>query len=387
MVKMIPYGRQFLDKEDIINVNNVLKSNYLTQGAYVPNFEKLLQLKVKVKYAVACNSATSALHIACLSLDLKKNDIVWTSPNSFIASANCAEYCGAKVDFVDINFNTGNIDIEFLKEKLETANKKNKLPKILIPVHFAGNPTNQEAIHKLSKKYGFKIIEDASHSLGSSNKSNKIGSCKFSDITVFSFHPVKSITSAEGGAATTKSYKLYKKMQSFRIHGVENKKNLYNKSYCAFTQTYLGYNYRLSDLHASLGISQLAKLDKFIKERNKIAKKYDKIFENTNIQKLETSKNCTSSYHLYVIRPIEYKKNYSNYKTIKFFRNINIGVNCHYFPIHLQPYYKKKGFKIGDFPNSEKHGRLSISIPIFVGLSNKLQIETAKKILKYFNEL
>ena len=383
---MIPYGKQFIDNEDINSVINVLKSNYLTQGPLTPKFESLILKKTKSKYAVATNSGTSALHISCLALGLKKNDLLWTSPNSFIASANCAEYCGASVDFVDIDFKTGNVDSEYFEEKLKNAKKKNKLPKIFIPVHFGGQPTDQSKIWKLAKKYNVKIIEDASHSLGAKNHNEQVGSCKFSDITVTSFHPVKTITTAEGGVALTNSIKLFNRLKEYRVHGVVQANYKYNGSFCSYFQKNLGYNYRLSDIHSAIGISQISKINKFIIERRKIYTKYINAFENSNIEPIKHKKNYFSSNHLFVIRPKYSIKKFSNIKAINFLRQKGLGVNSHYFPIHLQPYYRKKGFKIGSFPNAEKHGKISVSIPIFVGLTAENQDKIIKILNNYYNE-
>lgn len=382
---MIPYGKQYIDNDDIKNVFKVLKSNYLTQGPLTPKFEDLIAKYTSSKYAVATNSGTSALHISCLALDLKKDDIVWTSPNSFIASANCAEYCGANIDFVDISYNTGNIDPDEFENKLKKAKKNNTLPKIVIPVHFGGHPTDQKKIWKLANQYNVKVIEDASHSLGAKNLNVKIGSCKYSDITVTSFHPVKTITTAEGGIALTNSLNIYKKLKKFRVHGVVQKNYKYNYSFCSYFQSSLGYNYRLSDIHSAIGISQLKKINTFLTERNYIYKQYIKSFLNTNIEPIKIQKGYFSSNHLFVIRPKHSKKKFSNINAIKNLRKQGIGVNSHYFPIHLQPYYRQKGFKIGDFPNAEKHGKNSVSIPIYVGLKSTQQNKIIKILIDYYN--
>ena len=279
--KAIFYGKQYIDNEDIKSVTNVLRSNFLTQGPYVEKFENKLKKKTHVNYAVSANSATSCLMLACRALGIKKNDLVWTSPNTFVSTANAAVHCGAKIDLVDIDLETGNISIELLKKKLLLAKKKNKLPKLIMPVHFAGQPTEQKEIWKLSKKYGFKIIEDASHSIGAKHYNEVVGSCKWSDIVVMSFHPVKPITTGEGGVALTNNKSFANTMKLLRTHGIE--KNLSRKIKDNIGDWYyehreLGYNFRLSDIHASLGTSQLKKLKFFTAERNKLAKKYNKIF-------------------------------------------------------------------------------------------------------------
>ena len=309
--KIISYGRQYLDKKDINSVNQILKSNFLTQGPTVEKFENNLKKKTSAKYAVSTNSATSCLMLACRALGLKKNDLVWTSPNTFVSTANSALHCGAKVDFVDIDLETGNMSILFLKKKLLEAKNKNQLPKLLIPVHFAGQPTDQKEIWKLSKKYNFKILEDASHSIGAKHHHEIVGSCKWSDIVVMSFHPVKPITTGEGGVALTNKKKLAQKMKMLRTHGIEknlSKKIKHKIGDWYYEQRDLGFNFRLSDIHASLGISQLKKLKYFIKERNKIARRYDQIFkDNKNILPLKIKNYNYSSYHLYVIRIISNK--------------------------------------------------------------------------------
>ena len=375
-MKYIPYGKQTIQEDDIKSVLNTLKSDFITQGPLIKKFKGLLSNKVNAKYCAVMNSATSALHVSCLSLNLCSRDILWTVPNSFVASANCGVYCGAKIDFVDINIKTGIIDIENLKEKLKIAHKKNKLPKIVIPVHFAGQPSDQIEIWKLSKKYGFKIIEDASHSLGASYKNEPVGSCKWSDITVFSFHPVKIITSAEGGAALTNDLKIHNKLKQYSSHGITKDKSKMQFSIkydWYYEQQYLGYNYRLSDLHAALGISQLKKLNTFVNKRNKIAKNYNKKLNRELIELPQIVKNINSSYHLYVIRIREDMFPNMRNKVFKLLRKKGILVNVHYIPIHLHPFYRKLGFKKGDFPISEQYSNEAISLPIFPNLSNREQ--------------
>jgi len=383
---MIPYSRQNISNKDIQEVTKVLKSNYITQGNLVPRFEKKLSKKLNVNFSVVMNSATSALHIACLSLGLKENDILWTVPNTFVASANCAKYCGAEINFVDIDFETGNMSVSKLEEKLIVARKKNKLPKIIIPVHFGGQITEQKKIWNLAKQYGFKIIEDASHSLGASQNKIPVGNCKWSDITIFSFHPVKIITTAEGGVATTNSKKLYNKMKTLHLHGVTNSTYPLNRGfYSSFSQEFLGYNYRMNDIQAALGLSQLTQLDKFVKKRNELSQSYISFFKNTNINPIKILKGNISSCHLFVIRPKNLNNIYNNKKTIQFLRKKGLGVNLHYFPVHLQPYYRRLGFKLGDFINSETHAKYSISIPLFVSLSSEKQSIISKILINYYN--
>ena len=367
---MIPYSRQHIDKDDIDSVIQVLKSNFLTQGPTVRKFEKKITSILKCKEAIAVNSATSALHIACLALNVLKDDIVWTTPNSFVASANCALYCNAKIDFVDIDKYSLNISIHELEKKLKNSKKK-KLPKVLIYVHLAGNPTEQKKIYQLSKKYKFKIIEDASHAFGASHKGELIGSCKWSHISIFSFHPVKIITSAEGGVATTNNLNYAKKMRLLSSHGItkNNKEFIIKKAPpWHYEQKYLGFNYRMSDIHASLGLSQINKYKKFNNLRNKLVKKYIDNLKDQNVSFQTINKDSISSYHLFIIIFSEESINIKVHKRLKKFNYLS---NVHYQPIHLQPYYKKLGFKEGDFPNAEKYPKYSLSIPLFPKLSLK----------------
>ena len=376
---MIPYSRQKILNEDIQEVNKVLKSDYLTQGPFVDRFENSIIKYTGAKFATAVNSATSALHLSCLALGLKKGDILWTVPNTFVASANCAIHCGAKVDFVDIDENDFNISIKKLKEKLEKT-KPNKIPKILITVHFGGLPTYQDKIYKLSKKYNFKIIEDASHSIGSKYKNEIVGSCRWSNITVFSFHPVKIITSGEGGVATTNSLKINQKLKLLRTHGIFKSKKFKPWYY---EQKSLGFNYRMSDIHAALGYSQIKKINKFVNERNKIANLYKEYLANTKISFQQVNKYSKSSYHLFVIK-IDFQNDKKKYENLfKLLRKKNFFVNLHYLPVHLHPYYKELGFKKNNFPVAENYSKKAISLPIFYGLQKKTQIKIIKLIFKF----
>jgi len=387
---MIPYGKQSISKTDIKNLNKVLKSNWLTQGPLVSRFEKKIAKFVGAKYAVATNSASSALHISCLTLGLKKNHYFWTSSNSFVASANCGLHCGAKVDFVDIDEKTWNISLELLIEKLKFSKKKNKLPKIVIPVHFSGQATDQKEIWELSKKYKFKVLEDASHSLGGMHRKQKIGNCRWSDITVFSFHPVKPITTAEGGMALTNDRQLYLKLLKYRNSGItknsEFKKK--NKSYWYYEQQLLGFNYKMNELEASLGLSQLKKLTKFVKRRNQIARIYNKLLKDLPIQLPFIKKLNYSTFHLFVIRfNKKLIKNYSYKKIFDKIRKRGIGINLHYLPIHLQPYFKKLGFKSNYLINSENYSNEAISLPIYHELKlieQKKVITTIKNVLNEY---
>ena len=379
---MIPYGKQNLDEEDIQSVVDVLRSPLITQGKVVPAFERSISERVGSKYSVAFNSATSALHSACLSLGLSKGDIGWTVPNSFVASANCILLTGAKVDFVDIDERSNNISLEKLSEKLKTAKKRNKLPKVLVPVHFSGQPTIQEEIKKLSREYGFKILEDASHSIGASRNNEMVGSCKWSDITVFSFHPVKIITTGEGGMVTCNSKATYNKLNLLRSHGVT--RDFDKKAYgdWFYKQVELGFNYRMTDIAAALGLSQLKKLESFIDSRKKIALEYDSLLEGVPLSLPYSPKGNKSSWHLYVVNFDDPSKDLKDIRNIiyKDLVKNGYGVNVHYIPIHFHPFYRKLGFNIGDFPNSERYYKTALSLPIFPNFKEKDQKNVVKII-------
>jgi len=384
---MIPYGRQNINQDDIDAVISVLQSDFLTQGPCVPAFEQAFTDYCDAHYAVATNSATSALHIACLSLDVSMNDTVWTSPISFVASANCALYCGAKIDFVDIDINTGNLSVQALNHKLVAAKQSNTLPKVLILVHLAGQPCNMQAVKVLADEYDFKIIEDASHAVGGKYKDSITGSCLYSDITIFSFHPVKIITSAEGGLALTNHKLLAEKMRLLRSHGiVSNTSRLTEPSHGPwyYQQQTLGFNYRMTDIHAALGLSQMKRLDQFVAKRNKLAKNYDKAFKNTVLTPLYQAHDSYNSYHLYIILlPKESIKNNKNFQCtlISNLRENNICAHVHYIPIHLQPYYKELGFNAGDFPNAEEYYARAVTIPLYPDLTDEEQQYIIKKLL------
>ena len=385
---MIPYGRQEISKEDIAEVVETLKSDFLTQGPKTPLFEKIVADYCGSKYGVAANSATSALHIACLALDLKKGDRLWTSPNSFVASANCGLYCGAKIDFVDIDPLTYNLSTEALEKKLIQAKQDNKLPKIVIPVHFAGQSCDMQKIHSLGKEYAFKIIEDASHAIGGSYLKNKIGMCEYSDITVFSFHPVKIITTAEGGLATTNDRGLFERMQLFRTHGVTRDPKLMTKETEGawyYQQVDIGFNYRMTELQAALGISQMRRLDEFVNKRNILRNRYDQLLSELPIIKPHQSINVTSALHLYPIQIDKNNTKVSRYKVFNSLKKGGIGVNVHYIPIHTQPYYQEMGFAYGDFPIAETYYNNAISLPLFSQMSSEEQdkvVTTLSKSLK-----
>jgi len=381
---MIPYGKQDISQADIDAVVEVLKSDFLTQGPQVPLFEEKVANYCGADFGVAVNSATSALHIACLALGLGKGDYLWTSPNTFVASANCARYCGAQVDFVDIDSRTFNMSVNKLEEKLIQAQQSNCLPKIVIPVHFAGQSCDMQRIDELSQQYGFKIIEDASHAMGAKYLDKPVGGCQFSDITVFSFHPVKIITTAEGGIATTNQVNLAEKMQLLRSHGVTRNPNLMTKETEGdwyYQQVDLGFNYRMTELQAALGVSQMTRLDDFVAKRTEFAQRYQSLLKELPITLPYQAEYAQSSYHLYPILIDEENVTKSRKAIFDELRTNGIGVNVHYIPVHTQPYYQNLGFKQGDFPQAELYYQQAISIPVFHAMTDAQQ-ETVVAVLK-----
>ena len=377
---MIPYGKQSINQDDISAVIDVLKSDFLTQGPQVPLFEQSVSKYCDAKYGVAVNSATSALHIACLALELGKGDWLWTSPNSFVASANCGLYCGANIDFVDIDPKTYNLCIDKLEKKLIQAEKEGKLPKIIVPVHFAGQSCDMKRLHVLSNKYGFSTIEDASHAIGGKYLDYPIGNCNYSNITIFSFHPVKIITTAEGGLATTNSKNLAEKMQIYRSHGITRNEELMNKTSEGgwfYQQVDLGFNYRMTELQAALGISQMKRLDEFVAKRHILKRRYDSLFSNLPLISPYQDNNCYSAMHLYPIQLELNKIGKSRDQIFEKMRIYNIGVNVHYIPIYNHPYYQNLGFKKGSFPISESYYARAISIPLFQTMTFEQQDEVA----------
>jgi UDP-4-amino-4,6-dideoxy-N-acetyl-beta-L-altrosamine transaminase len=373
---MIPYGKQEITQQDIDAVVDVLKSDFLTQGPKVPEFEKSLIDFTGAQHALAVNSATSALHIACLALDLGKNDYLWTTPITFVASANCGLYCGAKVDFVDIDHDTYNMCPIKLEEKLVAAQKQGQLPKVVIPVHLSGQPCDMEAIHALGRKYGFKIIEDASHAIGGSYHQQPIGACQYSDITVFSFHPVKIVTTAEGGAALTNDSALAEKMALYRSHGItRDPKKMVGEPHGGwyYQQVELGFNYRMTELQAALGVSQMQRLENFVSTRHQIAKRYNLLLETLPVVIPYQLDDTYSGLHLYVIRLKLDVILKSHGQVFEELRKNGIGVNLHYIPVHTQPYYQEMGFKIGDFPEAERYYSDAISLPMYPMLSEEEQ--------------
>ena len=385
---MIPYGRQDISQEDIDEVTRVLRSDFLTQGPKVPKFEKIVATHVGSKHALAVNSATSALHIACLALGLGPGDWLWTTPVTFVASANCGLYCGAQLDFVDIDPCTYNLSPQALEAKLVAAEKAGKLPKVLVAVHLCGQPCDMVAIHALAKKYGFKIIEDASHAIGGKYKGEFIGNCRYSDITVFSFHPVKIITTAEGGMAVTNSDELAAQMALLRSHGIT--RDIAQMTHAPdgpwfYQQISLGFNYRMTELQAALGVSQMNRLDAYVARRHELARRYDKSLANLAVLTPWQHPDSYSGMHLYVIRLQLDKINKTHRQVFDAMREYGIGVNLHYIPVHTQPYFQRMGFNRGDYPFSEQYYAEAISLPMFQTLTEveqDLVIETLRMITR-----
>jgi UDP-4-amino-4,6-dideoxy-N-acetyl-beta-L-altrosamine transaminase len=372
----IPYGRQFISEQDVAAVCSVLRSDFLTQGPKVPEFEHAVANYCCAKHAVATNSATSALHIACLALGLGPGEILWTSPITFVASANCALYCGARIDFVDIDPKTYNMSIQALEAKLVEAEQAGTLPKIVIPVHFSGQPCEMEKIADLADKYGFSIIEDASHAIGARYHEEPIGCCHYSDVTVFSFHPVKIITTAEGGMAVTNIPHLAHKMQLLRNHGItrdaDQMTHLPDGPWY-YQQIDLGFNYRMTDIQAALGLSQLSKLAAFVKRRKSLARRYDRLLADLPITRPYQHPDSSSAWHLYTIRLDLEKISLTRRNVFEYLREKGIGVNVHYIPVHTQPYYQKMGFIQGLFPEAEKYYQETLTLPLFPALTEEDQ--------------
>lgn len=373
---MIPYGRQEITQADIDAVVSVLQSDFLTQGPMLPRFEQLVAEHVGARYALAVNSATSALHIACLALELGPDDWLWTSPITFVASANCALYCGAKVDFVDIDPHTYNLCPKALAQKLQQAEREGNLPKVVVPVHLCGQPCDMRAIHQLAQRYGFKIIEDASHAIGGKYKGAFIGNCHYSDITVFSFHPVKIITTAEGGMALTNDAALAAKMALLRSHGITRDSALMTHESDGpwyYQQIDLGFNYRMTELQAALGVSQMGRLDQYVARRHQLAERYDELLAGLPVITPWQHPDNYSGLHLYVIRLQLGKIKKTHRQVFEELREQGIGVNLHYIPVHTQPYYARQGFKHGDYPEAERYYREAISLPLYPAMTESIQ--------------
>lgn len=382
---MIPYGRQNISQDDIDAVVEVLRSDFITQGPVVPEFEKVVASYCGAKYAVAVNSATSALHIACLALGVGPGDLVWTSPVTFVASANCARYCGADVDFVDIDPRTYNMSVACLADKLEHAQRNGRLPKVVIPVHLAGQSCEMEAIHTLSVKYGFRIIEDASHAIGGSYKGEKVGSGRYSDITVFSFHPVKIITTGEGGMAVTNDPALVKHMARLRSHGITRYPSEMTRppdGSWYYQQIELGFNYRMTDIQAALGVSQMRRLDEFVAQRHVISRDYENLLKDASVKLPWADPDAYSALHLYIVRLSAGDLKISRREVFERMRSEGIGVNLHYIPVYRQPYYERMGFKTEEFPEAELYYAEAITLPIFPGLTSEQQADVVRRLLK-----
>lgn len=388
MTTKIPYGRQDISEADIQAVVDVLRSDYLTQGPVVPTFEKSVADYCGAQHAVAVNSATSALHIACLALGVGPNDMVWTTPITFVASANCALYCGAQIDFVDIDPHTYNMSVDRLSEKLEQAKKNGRLPKVVIPVHLCGQPCEMEAIHALSRQYGFRIIEDASHAIGGEYRGEPIGNCRYSDITVFSFHPVKIITAGEGGMALTNDTLLAKCMKLLRSHGITSDAAdmipQASEELWFYQQIALGFNYRMTDIHAALGLSQMQRMDEFVAKRHAIAKRYEELLVELPVITPWQHSHSYSGFHLYVIRLKLAEISKTQREVFEALRAAGILVNLHYIPVYRQPYYADLGFEAGLCPDAEQYYAEAISMPMYPGLSETQQgkvIETLRQAI------
>lgn len=385
---MIPYGRQEITDEDVECVVQTLRSDFLTQGPQVPVFERTVAKYCGARHAVAVNSATSALHIACLALGLGPGDWLWTTPITFVATANCGRYCGADVDFVDIDPFTFNISVEALRAKLVMADRDGRLPKILIPVHMAGQSCDMRAIKELAREYGFHIIEDASHAIGGRYLDEPVGSCRYSDITVFSFHPVKIITTAEGGMALTNDGALASRMALLRSHGITRDVSEMTQAPDGpwyYQQIDLGFNYRMTELQAALGVSQMRRLDRYVARRHELARRYDQLLAELPVQTPYRADYSYSAFHLYIIR-VGGAGETRRAKVFDALRYEGVGVNVHYIPVHTQPYYEKLGQRVGydsaSFPHATLYYEQAISLPLYAALSDQLQDEVVSALAK-----
>ena len=385
---VIPYGRHDISQADIDAVIEVLRSDRLTQGPAVPAFEKAVAEKCGAAHAVAANSATSALHLACLALDVGPGDMVWTSPNTFVASANCARYCGAVVDFVDIDPHTWNLSVPKLREKLAQAKKDGRLPKVLVPVHFAGQPTEQETIWDLAQEYDFRVLEDAAHAIGASRNGEPVGSCRWSDITVFSFHAVKIITTGEGGMTLTNNGEVAGRMRRLCTHGITRDQDKLTRPPDGpwyYEQIELGFNYRMTDIQAALGLSQLEHLDSYIERRNTLARRYDHALRDLPLQLPTVQVENRSAFHVYVVRLKPSATDKAHRRVFESLRQRSIGVNLHYMPVHLQPYYRGLGFAPGQYPEAEAHGKEAITLPMYSALTDQQQdqvVDSLQQVLR-----
>lgn len=380
---MIPYGRQSISDEDVEAVVRVLRSERLTQGDAVPEFEEAVAAYCGAAHALAVNSATSALHIACLALGIGPGDLVWTSPVTFVASANCALYCGADVDFVDVDPATFNMSVAALADKLARAESEGRLPRLVIPVHMAGQPCDMAAIAQLGERYGFSIVEDASHAVGAHYRGEKVGNCRYSDITIFSFHPVKIITTGEGGMALTNDAELAERMALLRTHGITRDPGRMENEPDGpwyYEQTALGFNYRMTDIQAALGTSQMRRLDAFVERRRALAARYDAAFAGESFSVQAQPADSESSYHLYIIRLDTTRNSVDHRAVYETLVGRGIGVNLHYMPVYLQPYYRRLGFRPGHCPQAELYYRSAISIPLFAAMTDEEQEEVVARV-------
>lgn len=377
----IPYGRQSVSEDDVQAVVNVLRSDWLTQGPAIEQFERAVATFCGAGYAVAVNSATSALHIACLAAELGPGDTLWTSPNTFVASANCGLYCGAGVDFVDIDPRSYNLSSAGLEKKLAAAKKSGTLPKVVIPVHFSGQSCEMARIDELSKEYGFTVIEDASHAIGGTYQGTPIGGCRFSEMTVFSFHPVKIITTGEGGMILTNRRDLYERLIRLRSHGITRDPGLMTQEPDGpwdYQQIELGFNYRMTDLQAALGVSQMTRLEEFVARRHELVRRYDRLLSDLPLTLPWQAPDGYSAFHLYVVRVDGTRTGTSRRRLFDTLRAANIGVNVHYIPVHTHPYYQQMGFTAGMFPEAERYYAEAISLPMFAGMSEEQQDRVVK---------
>ena len=373
---MIPYGHHQITEADIDAVVAILRSDCLTQGPTVPRFECAVAACCGARHAIAVNSATSALHLACLGLGLGPDDVLWTVPNTFVASANCARYCGAGVDFVDIDADTWNMDVHALRAKLVAARRDGQLPTVVVPVHFGGQPTDQEEIWDLARQFGFKVLEDASHSIGASRNGERVGSCRWSDAVVFSFHPVKTITTGEGGMVMTNDEELAWRVATLRSHGITRdavRMQCPPEGPWHYEQLELGYNYRMTDLAAALGLSQLERLDERGACRNALARRYDGLLSALPVALPSIRRGNTSAFHLYVIRLRPNAAQRTQRDVFEALRHRDIGTTLHYRPVHLQPYYRKLGFTPGMYSQAEAYAREAITLPLYPALTESDQ--------------
>jgi UDP-4-amino-4,6-dideoxy-N-acetyl-beta-L-altrosamine transaminase len=381
----IPYGRQDISPQDIEAVVAVLRSDRLTQGPAVGQFETALASACGAKHAVAVNSATSALHIACVALGLGPGDRLWTSPNTFVASANCGLYCGAQIDFVDIDLRTGNMSADALTEKLAQADRHGSLPKIVVPVHFAGQSCDMRRIRALADRYGFRVVEDAAHAVGGKYLGAPVGDCRYSDIAVFSFHPVKIITTGEGGAALTNDADLAAGMTRLRSHGTtQDPQRLQEQSQGGWYYEVgeLGWNYRMTDIHAALGLSQIERLRHYVRRRTALAERYSRLLANNGLVLPRCEPDCASAWHLYVVGWNEQAFGISRAEAFAALRAAGIGVQVHYIPLHLHPYFRKLGFRPGQYPNAEAHYARAMTIPLYPTLAEAQQDEVVERLTK-----